>query len=390
MKKSLLTLVAAALFGLSGALLVAGESPSEATILKLTGSVQVQLPGQSVAVDLHVGDLVPQGATLITGPNSEVYVQPFSGTVSTVKENATVVVEKLSLTTDSGIVTKQNTLLNLKAGNLVSTIDPAKRAINNYGVRTPKGVAAARGTSYSVSVSADGFSIAATADMVTFTTSTGAVYSIQAGMISITPAGGSPQPPISLASAAATDPSVGAIVRDAVTTLSTVVQNNLGGLSADSTITLASQVAGVASAALPDQAAGFTSQIVTAVTAPTAVTSGGSNSSSNAVASVTSAAVTAAPQEASQIAGAAATAAPAQAGVIAAAATQAAPGSTEAVTQSVATATGQTTVFVTQAIQTSTPQATQAVQQTTPAVQNVITPVVTTPTPVDTSVVSPH
>jgi hypothetical protein len=35
---------------------------------------------------------------------------------------------------------------------LVANLDPAKRGIHDYGVRTPKGVAAARGTNYTVSV----------------------------------------------------------------------------------------------------------------------------------------------------------------------------------------------------------------------------------------------
>jgi len=128
MKKSLYTLAAAALFGLSGALLMAAENPAEAIVLKLTGSVKVQLAGQSETAALHVGDSVPQGAAIITGTGSEVYVQPFSGAVSTIKENSIVVMERLSLTTTSGgTVIKQNALLNLKSGNLVSTIDPSKR-----------------------------------------------------------------------------------------------------------------------------------------------------------------------------------------------------------------------------------------------------------------------
>ena len=48
----------------------------------------------------------------------------------------------------------------LKQGKVLSTLDPARKAINRYGVRTPKGVAAARGTVYAVRVDVMGSSIA--------------------------------------------------------------------------------------------------------------------------------------------------------------------------------------------------------------------------------------
>ena len=234
MKTSRISLLAAAIFAFGCTLATAAEVPAQATVLKVTGSVQVQLPGQSAMVDLQVGDKIPQGAVITTGAGAEAYIQPFSGTVSTIKENSTVEIEKLSQTTEGGVVKQANTLLNLRSGNLVSNLDPSKRAFNNYGVRTPKGVAAARGTSYSVSVSAGGFSVAATADNVTFTTSTGATYSISAGMIAITLPGQPPSPPVPLAQAVASHPEVAQVVQTAVQTVSTIVQNNLGGISSES------------------------------------------------------------------------------------------------------------------------------------------------------------
>src|ERR1019366_10547071 len=105
-------------------------------------------------------------------------------------------------------------------------IDPSKMSINHYGVRTPKGVAAARGTGFSVSVSEGGFSIAATADAVVFTTTAGARYSISAGMISITLPGGVTQAPVSLRSAVAANPALASVMEQAVSTVSAVVANN--------------------------------------------------------------------------------------------------------------------------------------------------------------------
>ena len=194
----------------------AQDTKSEGTVLTVSGTVMVKLPDASAPVPATVGMKLPQDAEITTGSDGKVFVEVHEGMIATAEKNSTVVVEKLSVSANG----TRNATLNLKSGNLISTLDPAKRNINNYGVRTPKGVAAARGTSYSVAVSNGGFSIAATADAVTFTDAAGGVFSINAGMISITPPGGLPQPPVSLASAAVTNPEVAAVMQQAVDTIS--------------------------------------------------------------------------------------------------------------------------------------------------------------------------
>lgn len=280
-----------------GRLAAAETAMSEGTVIKVTGDAVVQLPGQSTSVAMTAGMKIPQGAT-ITTKTGEVYLQAHTGTVATIQANSTVNVEQLSVTTEGGAVKKENTLLSLKSGNLISTIDPTKKAVNNYGVRTPKGVAASRGTSFSVSVSAGGFNIAATADSVTFTTATGATYTIAAGMISITLPGGETQAAVPLAQAAASDPSVAQVVADAVTAISTVMQT--GNISAEGAANVASQVVSVAATVSPSTAAASAAQVSTAAstsTSPSIVASATSTS-----ASVASAAATAAPAQAANIA----------------------------------------------------------------------------------------
>ena len=181
----------------------AKDVPSGATVLPVTGSVQVHLPGQAAPVAFQGGDKIPQGATIMTGPDSQAFILPDTGTVATLEANTTAELEKLTQTVESGAVIRANTLLNLKAGYLVSTLDPTKRSLSYPGVPTPKGGAAARGTSCAVNVSAGGVSVPAAADQLTFTSSTGATCRIAAGMIS-TPRPASPRrrrPPCSITSA---------------------------------------------------------------------------------------------------------------------------------------------------------------------------------------------
>ncbi len=156
MKKSFYFLLIAAVFSLGSLCAYGAEATAQAIVLKIKGSANVVFAGQTQPIAIKVGDKLPQGATITTSPNSEVDVQAFNGAVATIKADSTVNLEKLSVTTSGGAVTKQTALLNLKVGSILSNIDPANHNINDYGIRTPKGVAAARGTVFFVHVSENG------------------------------------------------------------------------------------------------------------------------------------------------------------------------------------------------------------------------------------------
>lgn len=155
MKKSFLSLFIAIIASFTAVFAQAAETASEAVVLKVTGDVKATLPGKSSA-PVKVGDKLPQGTLIETSTNSAVDLQVFSGTTTTIQSESQVDISKLSLTSENGQITKQNAELDLKLGTVVSSLDPAKKSINNYSVRTPKGVAAARGTVYTVNVSPNG------------------------------------------------------------------------------------------------------------------------------------------------------------------------------------------------------------------------------------------
>ncbi|HWL17392.1 MAG TPA: FecR domain-containing protein, partial [Opitutus sp.] len=110
---------------------------TEAIVLRLTGPATVKLPNNNVSRAIAEGESVPAGAVLSTNDSAELYLQTFEGTIATLRPKTTVRIEKLSVVTEGGVVKKQSTLLGLQAGTLVSTIDPAKSGLNDYGVRTP-------------------------------------------------------------------------------------------------------------------------------------------------------------------------------------------------------------------------------------------------------------
>jgi hypothetical protein len=350
------------LVAVSALMLAANAAGQEAKILKIVG------PGAQVVTAAGTQDAreqmgVPLNATIKTNA-AEVYLEVFSGVVVTVKRQSEVVVSSL---------TGQEPALNLRSGSVISQIDRTRIGSKVYSVRTPKGVAAARGTSFTVAVG-NGLTIATTADSVTFTIDGGQTVTIQAGMVSITPAGGTtPLAAVPLATAAAQNPEISTMMRDAVQAVSTVVQNNLGSISAETATSLISQVVAVAVAVVPTEAASFTATAVGAVTASGSATANSSQAAATAAAEVTAAAVKSAPDQAGQIAGAAAAAAPAAAGVITAAAQQVAPESAkDSIVQQVASSTGQSTQSVQDAATSAASQAATAVNSANEATSNVV------------------
>jgi hypothetical protein len=251
----------------------------DAVVLQITGSVMVQLPGQTTPVALAEGAHIPQGATIITGADSEVSIRPIGGVVSTVKANTTVQIEKLSVTTDNGTISNQTALISLLSGNLVSTLDPSKKHINNYGVRTPKGVAAARGTIYAVGVDAGGSTFATLSGVVAIALADGNVIdvSLGTGLVISDSTGSTPAAtPLSQAS-----PEVKAAVLEAANTVINLVKNNLEPTGdAAGTTTLLAAVVKAANEADPVAGKAITAAAIVAAQTNT-TTSGSADSIAN-------------------------------------------------------------------------------------------------------------
>lgn len=155
MKKSLSSLFLAAVVSVTVVCANAAETVSEAVVLKVTGNAKATLPS-GASSEIKVGDKLPQGTVIETSDGSAVDLQVFSGVKATIQPNSKLDISKLTLDSENGRVIKQTAELNLPLGTVVSSLDPSKKAINDYSIRTPKGVAAARGTLYTVTVTATG------------------------------------------------------------------------------------------------------------------------------------------------------------------------------------------------------------------------------------------
>ena len=197
MKKSFSSLILAIVVSFGAVCAQAAEVTSEASVLKLRGAAQIQLPGQTSATALKVGDKVPQGSIVSTPSKSSLELLVHPGVKATLKPASTVEIEKLSVTSAAGTISKQTTILNLKSGTVVSDIDGSKKGLNNYSIRTPKGLATANGTVYTVTVTGSNVRIFVAQSTVTFIGTDGKSVIVQAGeMVEISPEGviGTPQP----------------------------------------------------------------------------------------------------------------------------------------------------------------------------------------------------
>lgn len=227
-----------ALVGL-GSSALAQTQTTEATVSKVSGAATVTMPDGST-VALTQGMKVPQGATITTGADGDVYLESHAGYVTSIKKDSVVTVDELSVTSENGQVKEEKTLLDLKSGNLVAKLDPKKKSVNNYQVRTPKGVAAARGTVFTVAYKGGNYTIAVVNGQVTVSPPSGTWSN---GRTSVEIDNGkaftnwSNRAPIALnMNALNTANDIAVELRDilaiAVATVAVAAQNNIGGTTA--------------------------------------------------------------------------------------------------------------------------------------------------------------
>ena len=122
-----------------------------ARIVKINGSGATVTPKGGVSAPAMVNAQLVEGALIETPPKVEVFLETFEGAVATIRGGSKVEVRVLRMGqgADAG---KRVAELNLEKGNIISTLDPSKRPVTEFGIRTPRGVAAARGTVYGVTV----------------------------------------------------------------------------------------------------------------------------------------------------------------------------------------------------------------------------------------------
>jgi hypothetical protein len=124
---------------------LAAESNGQVSVA--VGKVALIPMGGSAETVLKVGDAVPVGSTVKTGPASRAVIKTTKQSAIRIAENSQAVFMEL---VDSDTAPK--VLVDLKSGSLGALIQPQAQSTMDFKVKTPSGIAAARGTMFAVAV----------------------------------------------------------------------------------------------------------------------------------------------------------------------------------------------------------------------------------------------
>lgn len=142
-----LTCFAAFVFAGAGPdLLAQNPAPTNGKVTVSVGDVKVTPPG-GVAKALAAGEIVAVGSTITTGAGARAVIVMTPRSAIRVGENSTVVIEEVV-----EAATPPKVTLDLKDGSLGALLKPGAGAEMDFKIKTPSGIAAARGTFYAVVV----------------------------------------------------------------------------------------------------------------------------------------------------------------------------------------------------------------------------------------------
>ena len=125
-------------------------------VLLVSGPATIQDPDDPAPRAVEKGELVPIGSRIVTGAGARVVLTPFPGIKSILAENSSVLVERAVESATADRAKLQQATLDLRTGVLVSDLEKESGVVYDYAVRTPRGLAGARGTLYTVAVDPSG------------------------------------------------------------------------------------------------------------------------------------------------------------------------------------------------------------------------------------------
>ena len=121
--------------------------PGSGEVTVAVGDVQATPPDGGPAVAVAAGDAVAVGSTVSTGPGSRAVIVMTPRSAIRLSENSVAVIEEIDLAAAAPKVT-----VDLKGGSLGALLDSGAGGEMDFRIKTPSGVAAARGTFFAVVV----------------------------------------------------------------------------------------------------------------------------------------------------------------------------------------------------------------------------------------------
>ncbi len=152
-------------------------------VLGVSGEATAQAPGESTPRPLRVGDTIVVGTRIVTAEGARVVLTPLPGVKSIVAPASDVLIERVG---DETAAIREATL-DLRTGAITSDLQRAEGVTLDYRIRTARGVAGARGTTYTVAINAAGIqTVVVSHGLITLSLADGRVVELSPGQISIT------------------------------------------------------------------------------------------------------------------------------------------------------------------------------------------------------------
>ncbi|MFH1498758.1 MAG: FecR family protein [Verrucomicrobiota bacterium] len=156
-------------------------------VLLVAGTADITPTGETVARPIVKGEAVTAGSTISTGADGRVVLTPMPGVKSIITPNSTITLESASEAPNPDATTAYAAVIDLKVGAVVSDLNKPADATYDYSIRTPRGLAGARGTVFTVGVNPAGIATVVVAHgTITLTFTDGRTASLTPGKVSIT------------------------------------------------------------------------------------------------------------------------------------------------------------------------------------------------------------
>ena len=125
-------------------------------VIFVSGQAALQRPDEPALRPVVKGETVIIGTRIVTGADGRVVLTPMPGVKSIVAPNTTLLLESVSEIRTSDTNVTHQAVLDLKEGAVVSDLQKPEGVSYDYSIRTARGLAGARGTTFTVGINKAG------------------------------------------------------------------------------------------------------------------------------------------------------------------------------------------------------------------------------------------
>jgi hypothetical protein len=133
-------------------LFCASAAPIEGNTKSVSGKVEFAAPGATAFKALKAGQALPVGSTIKTGPDGVAIILTVPGAAIRVGPDSQLIIQELDFEKGGAKQMKRKATLDLKTGTVSALIEGNMPETTDFRIKTPQGIAAARGTFYGVTV----------------------------------------------------------------------------------------------------------------------------------------------------------------------------------------------------------------------------------------------